>query len=472
MGLSVSGLVNGIDVPTVVGQLMQSEQIPQQMLQSQQTTVNLQASTYRSINTKFQAVLSAAQALTSSATWTATTASASASSVAVASTGTTQPGSLTFAVTSTAAAKSVITQQNPPYSSTTAVFGSSIEVYDGTGTVDRGPITIGGSGTLSDAVTAINSSGYGLTAAIVQTATGQYQLQVTSTTTGTASDFSLGSQFATVTPAADAALKVGTGPGAYTVTSATNTFTGLMPGVTLTVSQKEASVTVGVASDPKSVGDKMKALIDAANAAIQEISKDTDTGVGNSNTSGKAGPLAGDYSMQSLAQQVRNIVSSAVGTLGSASQAGVQLANPLDPTTGDPGTINFDEDTFVAALKSDPSLVQSLIKGIPADNSTTPPTPAVAGIAAQLATLAQNSTDSVTGTLTALANGQDALSKNLQSQIDDWTTRLADIKQQLTRTYTNMESMLASLQNQQSWMSSMFNSLTGSSSSSSSSSSS
>jgi flagellar hook-associated protein 2 len=166
--------------------------------------------------------------------------------------------------------------------------------------------------------------------------------------------------------------------------------------------------------------------------------------------------------MQSLAQQVRSIVSSAVGNLGSPAQVGLQLNSD--------GTLKFDETTFVSAVKSNPDLAKQIVSGIPAQPATgsTPATAAVPGIAAQLATLAKSATDVVTGTVVTLANGEDAQAKSLQSQIDDWTVRLTAQQQALTTQYSNLQTMLNSLQNQQSWLTSVLNSTSSSSSSKSS----
>jgi flagellar hook-associated protein 2 len=473
MGLSVSGLVSGLDVPTIVSQLMQSESIPQQQLQLQLSTVQNQASTYRAINTKFSTLLSAAQAMTSSSTWNATSATSSTSSVAVAATSTAQAGSVSFTVDHTAAAQSVITNLATPWKATTDAYGLAVPVTvtdasgKSLGDVKPTGTGTGGAVTLGDVITAINgTSALGLNAAAVQVSPGNYQLQITAKSTGLANKFSLSdtTDFTTVSAAQDAQISVGT-TSPYTVTSSTNTFTGFMPGVTLTVSQKEPNpVTVSVAANPQSVGDKMQALVNAANAALSEIGTDTDTGMGSDNSSGKAGVLAGDYGMQSMASKVLSIVSGSVGKLGSPVQIGLELNSD--------GTIKFDESTFVSALKTNPTLVQQFVSGIPAQPAvgTTPATAAVPGIAAQLVTMATAATDKVTGTLVALANGEDSQAKNLQSQIDDWTVRLTARQQALTTQYTDLQTMLSSLQNQQSWLSSMFDTATSSSSSSSSSS--
>jgi flagellar hook-associated protein 2 len=167
--------------------------------------------------------------------------------------------------------------------------------------------------------------------------------------------------------------------------------------------------------------------------------------------------------MQTLASQVLTTVSRAVGSLGSPAQAGVQLNSD--------GTIKFNEDTFVAALKTNPDLVNKLVnKGAPATTSTDPVTgvtttvAAVPGIAAQLVTLATSASDSVSGTLVSLAHGQDTQSTRLQSQIDNWGVRLTSRQQQLTMQYSSLQSMLSALQNQSSWLTGMLGSMTGSSS--------
>lgn len=429
MGLTVNGLVGGLNVPSVLGQLMALESRPQTLLFDRLGSVQRVAAAYRDVNSKFLALLTAANALTTSSTWSATTAAASDPSVTVRSDSTAQPGTLTFNVTQAAAAHAVIST-GAGWASTTAAYGApSITVYDGTGTITKGTITIGGAGTLADAAAAINTSSFGLTASIVQVAGSAYQLQVTSKTTGASSAFSLGAGFGVVTAGADAKATVGTGPAAYTATSSSNAFTGLMPGVTITVSKPVTGVTVTVASDANGVATKMQALVDAANSALSSIASHTDT------SRGTTAALSGNYTLYDLAQRVLTAVSSAVGTDGSAAQAGLQLTKD--------SKITFDKAAFAAQLTANPALTQRLVNG----TATTP------GVAARLATVATAATNSVTGTLVTLANGEDMLAKGLQNQIDAWTYRLAGRQDQLTNRFTSLQTILATIQNQQSWLS-------------------
>ena len=72
----------------------------------------------------------------------------------------------------------------------------------------------------------------------------QYRLQLTSSTTGVLHDLNVSSTelgagaggLISVNAAADAQLTIGSGPGASTVTSGSNVVSGLMAGVTLTLS--------------------------------------------------------------------------------------------------------------------------------------------------------------------------------------------------------------------------------------------
>jgi flagellar hook-associated protein 2 len=227
------------------------------------------------------------------------------------------------------------------------------------------------------------------------------------------------------------------------VTSSTNTFTSLMSGVALTVSAITPSggtpTTVTVGTDNSGITKKMQTLVNAANAALADIAQQTNTATGTT------AALAGDYGMQSLAQQVLTAVSDAVGSNSPAS-VGLQLTKD--------GTIDFDAGQFSATLSANPALARSLVAG----------TTSAPGVATRLANLAQSATAAVTGTLVTLATGEDAQAKDLQSQIDDWTTRLAARQDQLTTQYSNLQSMLSSLSSQQSWLSSMLASSTKSSS--------
>jgi flagellar capping protein FliD len=456
VAFQVSGFVNGLDVPTIVSQLMQSESYPQTMLKNQLSTVQADAAAYRDINSKFAALLTAAQALNASSFGSNLTATSTATSVAAsANAGATSGSSITFSVLSLASTQKSVSAGTWTATEPVAGHGPSwpLTILDSSGQQVGQPLTLGATATLADAAAAINNGGYGLAATVVQagkdaTGTDIFRLQVTSQKSGTAGGFTLqdstGSSagFTSQTPT-DAQVQLDNGD---KVTSSTNTFGSLMSGVAVTVSATTPSggtpTTVTVGTDNTGITNKMQALVTAANAALADIDKQTDT------STGTTAALAGDYGMQSLGQQILKAVSDAVGT-NSAASVGLQLTRD--------GTITFDAAKFSSALTASPALARQLVAG----------TTDVPGVATRLATLAKSATDVVTGTLTTLAKGEDAQAKDLQTQIDAWTLRLSARQDALTTQYTNLQSMLSTLQSQQSWLSNMFASSSASSSSSS-----
>jgi flagellar hook-associated protein 2 len=449
-GMSVTtGLVSGIDYDTMITQLMQVEANPQTLLKGKLADTEDDAAAYRAVNTKFDALRTAAEALTKAATWTAAKAASSSTSVtATASSGAT-PGSLTFAVTELAATHTAFST-GAPFAATSSPYGStSITIADRDADTAPVEVTLPAGATLAEAVAAINAKNAGVTAAAVNTGSG-YRLQVTATTSGADGAFDLGSTdpsattgFVTTTTGRDALLDLG---GGITATSASNTFTDLMPGVSLTVSTKGETSTISVASDPQSLATAVQTLVTAANDVLSTISKLT-----NSTGSASTAVLKGDSSLRRLSSQVLDAVYAAVGGTGTAATAGLQ-------TTRD-GTLSFTAETFTKALAADPALVQRLLSGTPATTVDGVSTPAVPGVAQRLATLAQQASNTTTGTLTLLAKSQDDGADDLQTQIDDWDRRLELRKTALTAQFSAMETMLGTLQNQSSWLSSQIGSL-------------
>jgi flagellar hook-associated protein 2 len=214
-------------------------------------------------------------------------------------------------------------------------------------------------------------------------------------------------------------------------------------------------VTVSVVSDPDSVATKVSALVDAVNAAL------TTTKSYTSNAPGSTAALKGDYSVTSLAGRLLDAVSRAVGDDGSPAKLGIELTRD--------GKVTFDKAKFLTALKADQTVAQRMIAGAPADNGPNgvvgggDDVAAVTGLAGRLLSVAKAASDTTTGTLVAMANGQDSQAKDIQTRIEAWDLRLAKRKETLTRQFTAMETALSSLRNQSTWLAGQINSLPSSS---------
>jgi len=468
MGVSIStGLTSGIDYATLISGLMDIEKRPQTLLATQLTDAQTDAAAYRSINTAFAALVTSASALTGTNFTAARTASSTGSGVTATAGSTAVVGSsLTFSVESLAAAHSIIS--NTEWTSATGDVRTAVaagtapgwpmEIIDTATGATRGTIDLPANASLADAAAAINGGGFGLSASVVQLGTDRYRLQVTSNATGAAGNFYLksatedsataGSGFLVDTQGSDATVRLNSG---LTASSATNTFSELMTGVSVTVSKVDPNLgTVSVKSDTASLTAKVQALVTAANNVLSTIKTNTDS------STGSTAALKGNFGMNSLANSLLTAVSSAVGSDGSAAKAGLQLTQD--------GLLTFDATAFAAKLTSDPDLVQRLFSGTTGagkDNvrGTADDSLETDGLGARLQRLAQQANDSVTGTLVTLAKGQDTRATSLQQQIDDWTTRLTSREAALTSQFNALETALGTLKNQSTWLTSQIASL-------------
>src|SRR5215218_2116041 len=186
--LSVDGLVSGLDTTALISQLVSAEGATQSRLKTRMSATQTAATAYRSINTKVEALRVAAEELTKATTWAAAKATSSSPAATVTASGTPQTGQLSFTVESLATAHSEMSDDR--WLTTATDFGAA-DISFTTGGVTT-TVTVGGTGTLSDAVKAINASNAGVTAAAVQLEGGQYALMVTAKKTGVANTFSVG----------------------------------------------------------------------------------------------------------------------------------------------------------------------------------------------------------------------------------------------------------------------------------------
>jgi flagellar hook-associated protein 2 len=215
-----------------------------------------------------------------------------------------------------------------------------------------------GDGSLSSTVAAINAANKGIAAAAVNVGGGAFRLQLSATSTGLAGDvdiaadafLNLGNLVSNST-AADAILTIGSGPGAYSVTSSTNQVSGVLQGVTLTLKTTGAA-TVTVARDAEKLAVAVGAMVEVANAAIDEIKTQTAFNA----TTGSGALLMGNQTVRNLQSRLIQAVIDSVSTsaLGSSSLAGVS-------TTRD-GTLVFDKAKFLSEYAEDPEAVASLFR--------------------------------------------------------------------------------------------------------------
>lgn len=147
-----------------------------------------------------------------------------------------------------------------------------------------------------------------------------------------------------VQAAADASVTVGSGPGAITVTSATNTVDGIIPGVTLNLlgadPLKEVSLTI--ANDTANVKTSILNFVDDYNDLLDYINdrstydQDTET----------AGILLGNNDAFSIKNKLMSEVGSIVDNVATA----MNRLSALGITLSDTGKLDVDESKLDQAL--------------------------------------------------------------------------------------------------------------------------
>lgn len=237
--------------------------------------------------------------------------------------------------------------------SVSVTFGGGVRV----GAINARNVSLG-SGTLKSVVDAINQANVGVTAAAVKVGSDAYRLQISSATAGSAGKLNLDTSvfsgvggLTTMSAGTDAEITIGDGEGAYTVQSASNTVTSLLPGVTISLKKtSEAPVTLSIARDPAALADKVNALVTAANTALAEIRRQSAYDV----ASKRGGPLAGVSAVRSLANSVAQAVTGVVSgnTLGAGNGVGLGLSRD--------GNLTFNRTKFLEAYDADPNGVADL----------------------------------------------------------------------------------------------------------------
>ena len=350
--MPIDGLVSGLDTTTIIKQLMDLERVPRDQMDARRTSAATALSSLKSIESSLAKITDAATPLQRVAGWDARVATTSDPAIAtVTATSVAAVGALSFTVDHLARGHGLTTLTNV-LTTDTVVAGPSVTVTRGSTTTS---VAVGG-GTLAEVATAINAAGLGLRAATVNTGSG-YRLQIDSTTTGASSQFTVDGLapatggLAVTNQGADAQLTFGTGPGAYSITSSSNTFSSIIPGVTVVARALSSTpVLIDVSPDAGGLADKVSALADAVNATLSEIAART----AYDPTSKQAASLTGDSAVRRLAQALNRAVVSTV------SQSALSAPGLAGVSTDRYGKITFDRTKFLDAYQKDPAAVRRL----------------------------------------------------------------------------------------------------------------
>ena len=457
--ISSAGIGSGLDVNSIVTQLVAIERQPITDLQTKATQIQTQISEFGKQKSALATLRDAASKLTSSDFWGQTTgASSDTSTVNVTTTTGAAAGTYAVAVTSLAAAQSTATGVFAGSTATPGAGTLHIELGSwGTGQTSFTPktgatavdITVAATDTLAQVRDKINSANAGVTAIVLTDASGS-RLMMRSTATGTENAFrtsvvdadgtntnATGLSALAYDPSSAAGVMTRTQTAANAVatlnglpiTSASNTLTNVVDGVTLKLSGiTSAPVNVNVLQDNDALKKQLQAFADAYNAVQTLIT--TQTKYDASTKTG--GPLQGDGAAVGLQRSLRNLA----GTSSGASSTFARLA---DAGLGTDATGQM----VITAAKLDNALANPTeLKKLFSNTDL-----AVAsnnGIGRQFRVLA-DSFLSVDGSLNTRADGLRQRLDSNKSQQDKLTDRVAQVEKRLRAQYTALDTQMATL---------------------------
>lgn len=358
MSVSLSGLVSGINVQQLISNLSAAYQQPIMVLESQQQSYQTTLSawgTLQSSLSSLQSSMSSLQNLSSVNNRSVSLSNNNAATATVSANAATGSYSLSNIVL---AQSQSIYSQDFSSASSGAVGTGTLQIQVGSGAVTN--VAIGSSNnTLDGIASAINKANTGVNAAVVYDGTG-YRLTLTGTGTGASSAFSVTTSGATGSLAnlsyssgssgmtlSQAAQNAGVSINGLAVTSASNTISGAIPGVSLNLLQASGSTTLQVSASNSAFVGAVQSFTTAFNKTMGTINQLTAYNA----QAGSGGPLLGDASVQGLRTQLLNLISGQ--GLGVASGSAYNSLGSVGLGLTSSGTISLNTSTLSTALNSD-----------------------------------------------------------------------------------------------------------------------
>ena len=468
------GIGSGVDINSMVTQLVALESRPLLEMRSAAASLQTQVSSYGQLSSLFGALQAAANKLTGSSLWTKSTATSSDdTAVAVVGGSTAAAGSYAISVQKLAANQTVV--------STTRYADASALVGSGTLTLELGqwdlppmnflpqvgrtPVTlpITASDTLQTLRDKINGLGAGINAAIVTDSSGA-RLSLRSSSSGADNGFRVSvadddgvntdaaglSRFAFNPGGGSTQMeqKLAAGNAEATVNgiavvSASNELGTVIDGLTLRLRKAGfGSADVAVTSDREAVKTAIQSFADAYNALSKAITEQTKydpaTKVG--------GPLQGDSAATGLQRQLRNLLnvgSGASATFGRLSDVGLQVQRD--------GTLSVDSAKLDSATANLTELKKAFANADPGNSAND-------GFARRYSALATQvlGTD---GSLTTRTEGlRERLTRNGEDQVRV-SERVQRFQARLVAQYTAMDANLSRLNALSSYVTQQMNAL-------------
>jgi flagellar hook-associated protein 2 len=423
----------GIDVTAAVNSAITAAEAPEQAWQTTESTLQSQISALTQIQTDASTLDNDVQNLNSiTGPLSAMTVNSSNSNVVSASAASSSPVSNHVVVVNSLATTASWTSATFA-SSTSALPAGSFTITPGSGS----PITIttDGTETLSQVASQIKSDNLNVTANVITDATGS-RLAIVANNSGAASNFTISSPvgsgfgFTQAATGGNASLIV---DGIH-ISSASNTVTGAIPGVTLSLLSADpgADVSLGVTPDTSQIQTALQQFVTDYNTVVSSLSAQ----YAFSSTTESQGVLASDST-------VRNLQSDVLGALDytytpASGSTTVPNLMALGISVDNNGQLSLDTSTLDSALQTNFSDVQSFFQGT-----------SLNGFANTFDQQLTSFISPADGAFSVDLQSMNSQITDLQDDINDFQTNyIAPLQTQLQADYSQAEIALQELPNQ------------------------
>lgn len=466
------GVGSGLDAESIISSLMAVERRPVTLLTTEISDIKTQVSSIGKLKSLAATMTDKAAAVAALDLWNRKSVSTSDATVATGSAGSTAvAGSYSVTVQGLASAQTVTSAALASSASTLSEGTLTLELGTWTGTPLSGfaaksgssPVTLtigAGETSLASIRDKINAAGAGVTASIVNDASGA-RLSLRSTATGAENAFRLtatetvddgdsatGLSALGYTALASSPMSLNQAAGnakatvnGIPVQSATNTFSEVDDGMSFTVGKVSATaVEVGVNTDTEAIKTAVTDFVKAFNELASYIKDQTKYDA----TAKTGGPLQGDRTAIGLQWQLRGVLNQ-----GSSASSSWSRLSDVGITMKQDGTLSTSTSKLDEALKN-PAELRKLL-------ATDAGTTAASGFMDRFRDLGKQ----VTGTDGNLVNRETALNDRIkrnekrQEQLED---RLALVEKRMRAQYEALDTSMASLSALSSYVTQQFGS--------------
>lgn len=474
--LSLAG-ISGYDFSGIVGTLVQAYKLPETQMITQQTELQTKKNAWQDVNTRLSSLDNTLTALKDLPTWSATQGTSSNTALLGVTTGINavqgQYNVRVFNIAQTQTAISTVQNVSSATAATSVLKGSfSITVGGNSQTIN---VSAGDS--LQTIANSINNAKAGVNASVVQVS-GGYQLAITDSKTGLANAASFAdvsnnvlqtlgvldstNKLNTSQDAKDAVISIN---GITNITSASNTVTGAIPGVTLNVNGADngaSTISVNITADSSAAQKAIQAFVDQYNSTMSFIK----TNLSYDSTTKISGDLFGDPVLQGIQARLRNItggtLNNPTGTFNDLSAIGVTTSSA---NYGEDAKLSFDSTKFAAAMASDPQSVANLLGAsvgtVNLSNGDASPAQGLANIMdSYLHPMIMYG-----GTMDRNQNSYDTQLINLKNQIAAFEKKATAYQNTQNAKFAALETALAGINSQGSWLTAQINAMSSSSTS-------